>query len=913
MSQQTLTYLKSKFETDDTPTEQDFIDVLDSFVHVSDPVWSTLGVNVKAAGYNAAGDGSADDTAAFTAANAALVSAGGGTIFVPQGTYRIASNIAFSNLVQLHFDKGAQVAPTTGVTLSNLELIAPPRARIFSGAGTVTLKAGSIHLPEWWGAARNGTTDDYAAFNQMRASLEGGGGGDVLFSTGTYVIGTSITFASSTRLHFAKNSILSMASGKTFALNGELVAPCAQIFAGAGTFTLTRQIEHLPEWWGAVHDGVTDDYAAVNKARVALEASGGGALMFTTGTYVIGTSITFAATVRVVLPQGALLSPNATKTVTVNGVLDAPPAQIFTGAGTIVLTSKVEHLPEWWGAVHDGVTDDSGAINKAITAVFAAGGGTVKLSNADYFIAASVNLVNVSGITLAGVGPGRSGVNTGTRLVTTANISLINVGSASATAVAEQNTIRDLWLSGNQTGAAQRGITFDGTGSFAAYQNVVENVRIVQMGDSGIRMVQRCWLNHFRQVWIQECATGVHVLNQANGVSFRDCIVNTNTNYGFNIGGTNTNFRIVSCDISYNGVAVNISALATYGLTIESCNLECNASLNPGYSHNIVSAGTAVSIKNNQIHNLSGSNDGIQVLGVTHEVSGNVFTGTMRYAVSLTGGSGSDHFIHHNNYAGTITQSVYIVSGTRMIVQDLATIAIGGIHSTAQSIGITIDQSTLDDSALVFRSTGDVAHGATAVIETAAWGAILKQEGDSGGMRLRGFKDADGVAGGAAVLEGFLGEAADTTTSAAGRAVVEVRAQVTDGSTGAAGIGTNGNLFGVRNSNNMEFLVDVEGDIHFDGTSNASAWDDHNDIALLETFRQITTGLDFRAQFATDIEYAKQILAETHVISLDENGRPFVSMKGLLGLVIDTLRQEAGRQRALDARLVALERLLLHP
>lgn len=573
---------------------------------------------------------------------------------------------------------------------------------------------------------------------------------------------------------------------------------------------------------------------------------------------------------------------------------------ILTGMARVVTATA-------YGAVGDGVTDDTAAILAAMAAV--ATGGVVYLPAGTYLISSSLDFTNFNGVTLMGAGTGTSGVG-GTIIKTTSNISMLRFGNSSTeTRTTIHNRVCNLTLLGNSTGASQIGIIFDGS-AYATFMNHFEYVKILNMGAVGVKFVNECWLNYFRYCWIQGCPTGVHVLTDANGCSFRDSIINTNTNYGFLIAAATTNFHIDSCDISYNGIGISVSALTVYGLSVESCSMENSDTYNAGSTHLIVHYGTGGSIKNNQLHNNANTKDAIQLYGIECEVSGNVFAGTMRYAVLITSVVGSDHFIHHNSFVGTITTNVSIASGTRMIVQDLGWIGIGGKQSANQSIGITIDQSTFDDEILALKSTGDVAHAGTAIAEASVFGTFSKVEATSGGLRVRGFKDADGAAGGAAVLEGFLGEAADTTKSAAGRAVVEVRAQVTDGSTGATGIGADGNLFGVRNSNNLEFVVDVEGDIHFDSTSNATAWDEHDDVALLEAFRVVTAQPDFKHQFAQDIERAKQILHQTHVINVDEDGKAFVSMKGILGLLIDALRQESQQRRAYEARIAKLERAL---
>jgi hypothetical protein len=62
--------------------------------------------------------------------------------------------------------------------------------------------------------------------------------------------------------------------------------------------------------------------------------------------------------------------------------------QCFAGTGTVAFASAAavpdEVMPEWWGAIADGSTDNVTAINACIAAVNAAGGGTVRFGPGDY-------------------------------------------------------------------------------------------------------------------------------------------------------------------------------------------------------------------------------------------------------------------------------------------------------------------------------------------------------------------------------------------------------------------------------------------------------------------------------------------------------------------------------------------------
>ncbi|HEX8691603.1 MAG TPA: glycosyl hydrolase family 28-related protein [Longimicrobium sp.] len=115
---------------------------------------------------------------------------------------------------------------------------------------------------------------------------------------------------------------------------------------------------------GAAGNGTADDRAAFAAADGA-----GGTVYVPRGTYRIGSNLTLASDVR--FEQGAKLKPDANVVVTLNGGLDAGVYQVFDpSAGGSVRPNRVEHVvPQWWGAVADGVADDYPAIAAALRAV----------------------------------------------------------------------------------------------------------------------------------------------------------------------------------------------------------------------------------------------------------------------------------------------------------------------------------------------------------------------------------------------------------------------------------------------------------------------------------------------------------------------------------------------------------------
>lgn len=174
--------------------------------------------------------------------------------------------------------------------------------------------------------------------------------------------------------------------------------------------------------------------------------------------------------------------------------------------------------------------------------------------------------------------------------------------------------------------------------------------------------------------------------------------------------------------------------------------------------------------------------------------------------------------------ASGINMPLHVVSGI---------VGIGATSNAGMTTGITIRQGASDDQVLAFGSS-DVAHGMTDHAETDLFGTITKAQGTSGGLTITGLKDADGAAGYALYLKGFLGEAADTTHDATGVGAVIIEGAVKSG-TGVTSVGANGNVLVVQNAGSTKFIVDAEGDLFADG-SDVTVYDEYDDAALLRTY-----------------------------------------------------------------------------
>ena len=229
------------------------------------------------------------------------------------------------------------------------------------------------------------------------------------------------------------------------------------------------------------------------------------------------------------------------------------------------------------------------------------------------------------------------------------------------------------------------------------------------------------------------------------------------------------------------------------------------------------------------------------------------------------------------------------------------------VTNAKMTLGLTIQQGANDDEILALKSS-DVAHPVTALTETDTYGFFMKSEPTSGGLRIEGLKDSDGVAGYALYLIGTLGEAADTTKSTAGIGVVELQASITDGGTGRTTVGANGNLVAINNYGTAIAIFDAEGELHLDATLTENAWDEYDDMELLTALRASVMSPKAALYQRTKhlIEKHRDLLEETGVITYNEDGHHFIAMKAFTFLLTDAIRQVGARLQVHEQALLEL-------
>lgn len=241
-----------------------------------------------------------------------------------------------------------------------------------------------------------------------------------------------------------------------------------------------------------------------------------------------------------------------------------------------------------------------------------------------------------------------------------------------------------------------------------------------------------------------------------------------------------------------------------------------------------------------------------------------------------------------------------IAAGPQVLINHLAV-------NTDQTVGLTINQAGYDNEIISLKST-DVAHGITALTETETYGTLHKTGSGDGGLMLSGYGESTLgiVARGHAV-------STNTLTSNSARAPVMTQAWVRDGSgpNRQALAVANSNIFCVQNGTNTRFLVDEDGDTYHAGGDFPNDWDDYDDMALVRGLKaSLTAPGDFRTKYQDFIAYAEPILEKTGVVKYnrDTDGEPFVSTKGIRGLMLDAIWQLGQQIKTLNKRMTAIEK-----
>ena len=141
---------------------------------------------------------------------------------------------------------------------------------------------------------------------------------------------------------------------------------------------------------------------------------------------------------------------------------------------------------------------------------------------------------------------------------------------------------------------------------------------------------------------------------------------------------------------------------------------------------------------------------------------------------------------------------------------------------------MTLNQGCKDNIILAFKSS-DVGHTFTGLVEGDTFGQFAKMCGNTGGLRIESYNGTSSATM-SFMVKGYAKDAC-TNKNASGHAPIEMRSAVSSG-TGITQYG-NMNMFSVSDiaCGTVKFLVDLDGDIYYDGGS--SGFDIYCDVGLV--------------------------------------------------------------------------------
>ena len=296
-----------------------------------------------------------------------------------------AASAAVGANVRLVFESPGNILTVPiASTLSNIDQVVAGKFQCFGGAGDFSFVNGPELRASWFDHLRSAViyigTDVVTLVNDVP---------EILFA--------NLVIPATTTFKVDRGAIIDL-DAYTFAI-GLFECGLYQAFNQSGVGVVTfgaGAVEKVyPRWWGA---------NTIHAAILAIGATPTELFLDDDITLTAHETIPATLKLRVISPANVITL--GAFNLTINGPFEAPVCQVFAQAGAGVVTfgtgvvKKV--YPEWWGAVGDGVADDTAEIQDAIDSLIS--GGTVRFNEtATYKITSSIE-GKISGLVLQGNG-----------------------------------------------------------------------------------------------------------------------------------------------------------------------------------------------------------------------------------------------------------------------------------------------------------------------------------------------------------------------------------------------------------------------------------------------------------------------------------------------------------------------------
>jgi len=236
--------------------------------------------------------------------------------------------------VRLRFVKDGAINNSGQLTINTLDVSADADRQIFSGTGDIDFVTGSVIRSSWFSdldEALDVTSDDTLTIVISEAET----------TTNDMAVGNDVT------LRWESPLIITVNAGDTISNIKNIEAENYQIFSGAGDLDFLDGTRLKLSWFNRLRSIVT----WVEDEEVILE---------------ISTSSEIST--DLIIPAGLSIEAGDYQIFSFTGI----------GALTFPVGMKNPVLPEWFGVIGDGTTDDEDAFEEALASVSENGGNTFK-------------------------------------------------------------------------------------------------------------------------------------------------------------------------------------------------------------------------------------------------------------------------------------------------------------------------------------------------------------------------------------------------------------------------------------------------------------------------------------------------------------------------------------------------------
>ena len=304
-----------------------------------------------------------------------------------------------------------------------------------------------------------------------------------------------------------------------------------------------------------------DQGAAANKHSLAwwiARLNGAeGTIRIPAGTHAVLSDVTVPENVSLKFDKGAILSVASGKTLTINGPVDACLWQIFAGAGTVAGKPQITAAyPQWFGAVGDGVTDDTTALQKSINF------GNHNIIPSGTYLVTKASLESLADYALK---PSDNSVidfaaNAVIKLETGVDVRHI-IGGTGVTNI----TMHDVNIDGNNS--ACNGLGFTHASNVKINSVIVKNIKAAAQtytstaglgGGKGINFEYACNNIHIDNISADNCFIAVNVVGSISNPSERNTVSH--------LHATNCNIVCAAYGNNSTGLTTTIAELNTDGV-----------------------------------------------------------------------------------------------------------------------------------------------------------------------------------------------------------------------------------------------------------------------------------------------------------------------------------------------------------